>query len=126
VILLGISAVTNVADIIIKPKLETASGNFEVADKQHVQSAGQGKPENKNSDTFYEEKIKKMIDKTNQTLAEHSTQLSFTIHEQTKEIMVKVLDTNSGEVIKEIPSQKSLDRLAAVLENIGWIIDRKV
>ena len=123
---MDISAVTNVPEIVIKPKLDVASGNINVADKQQVQQAGQGLPENKNSETFNEEKIKKMIDKTNQTLAEHSTKLSFSIHEQTKEIMVKVLDVDSGEVIKEIPSQKSLDRLAAVLENIGWIIDRRV
>jgi uncharacterized FlaG/YvyC family protein len=40
--------------------------------------------------------------------------------------MVKVLDADSGEIIKEIPSQKSLDRLAVVLEDIGWLVDRKV
>lgn len=123
---MGISAVTNVPDIIIKPKLDVVPGKIDVADKQNVQPSSQGLPENKNNDAFNEEQIKKIIDKTNQTLAQHSTKLAFSIHEQTKEIMVKVLDADSGEVIKEIPSQKSLDRLAAVLENIGWIIDRRV
>ena len=121
---MGISTVTNVPDIAIKPKIDIVPGKIAVA--QNAQPSNQGILENINNDAFSEEQIKKVIDKANQSLAEHSTKLAFSIHDQTKEIMVKVLDADSGEVIKEIPSQKSLDRLAAVLENIGWIIDRRV
>jgi len=113
---LEISAVTNIPEITIKPKPDIVPGKIAVA--QNAQPSDQGIPEHIN-DAFSEEQIKKVIDKANQSLAEHSTKLAFSIHDQTKEIMVKVLDADSGEVIKEIPSQKSLDRLAAVLENIG-------
>lgn len=122
---MGVLAV-NMPDIVIKPRNDMVSGNIDIANKQPGQPSGQGLAGNKNNEKFSEEKIGKVIEKANQSLAEHNTKLSFTIHEQTKEIMVKVLDADSGEVIKEIPSEKTLDRLAAVLEDIGWIIDRRV
>ncbi len=123
---MGVTAVNNIPDIVIKPRADMVSGHADMTDRQPVQLPGQGLDGNKYDEKFSEEKINKVIEQANQSLAELNTKLSFTIHEQTKEVMVKVLDADSGEIIKEIPSQKTLDRLAAVLEDIGWIIDRKV
>ena len=122
---MDVLAVNTKPDITVRTK-NVAPGSAFVANKQQVQQPNQGLSEDTNNDAFYEEQIKKVIEKANQSLAEHSTKLAFAIHEQTKEIMVKVLDADSGEIIKEIPSQKSLDRLAVVLEDIGWLVDRKI
>ncbi len=44
------------------------------------------------------------IEKANKAMVAASRELEFTIHEKTKEIMVKVIDTETKEVIREIPS----------------------
>jgi flagellar protein FlaG len=123
---LGISAVNNVPDIIKRPKLDIVPDNIESTDNQQMQQQNQGLPENEKNMPVSEEQIKNIIAQANKSLAGCSTKLEFSIHEQTKEIMVKVLDADTGEVIKEIPSEKSLDRFAMVLEEIGWLVDKKV
>jgi flagellar protein FlaG len=39
--------------------------------------------------------------------------------------MVKVIDNETNEIIKEIPSEKMLDMVAKIEEMIGLIIDEK-
>jgi len=43
-------------------------------------------------------------------------QAKFSIHEGTGEIIVKLEDTNTGEVIREIPPEKLLDLVAKMQE----------
>lgn len=65
------------------------------------------------------------IEKANQALNLRYTSLEFSIHEKTKEIMVKVIDRDSGEVIREIPPEKILDAVAYMWEMAGIIVDEK-
>lgn len=53
------------------------------------------------------------------------TSLNFTIHEKTKRILVKVLDSDTGEVVREIPPEKNLDFLANLWQMAGILIDEK-
>jgi flagellar protein FlaG len=65
------------------------------------------------------------IEKANKAMVAASRELEFTIHEKTKEIMVKVIDTETKEVIREIPSEKILDILANILEMAGLLVDER-
>ena len=56
------------------------------------------------------------IEKANKVLTGAETQFEFSIHEKTKEIMVKVIDINTREVIREIPPEKILDMVATMLK----------
>ena len=47
------------------------------------------------------------------------------IHKKTKQIMVKIIDTNTQEVIKEVPPEKILDMVASMMERAGLIVDRR-
>lgn len=53
------------------------------------------------------------------------TVLNFSIHEKTKQIMVKVKDAETGEVIREIPPEKNLEFLARVWEMAGLFVDER-
>ena len=53
------------------------------------------------------------------------TQLEFSIHEGTKEIMVKVINTDTKEVVREIPAEKILDMVAKIWELAGIIVDER-
>jgi flagellar protein FlaG len=65
------------------------------------------------------------IEKANKALTGAETQFEFSIHEKTKEIMVKVIDINTREVIREIPPEKILDMVATMLEMAGIIVDER-
>lgn len=65
------------------------------------------------------------IEKANKAMTGAQTQFEFSIHEKTKEIMVKVIDTNTHEIIREIPPEKILDMVATMLEMAGIIVDER-
>ncbi|MGI5838051.1 MAG: flagellar protein FlaG [bacterium] len=66
------------------------------------------------------------IEKANRAIQGVRTQLEFSVHEKTGEIMVKVKNSDSGEVIREIPPEKILDLVANIWEMLGIIVDKKV
>lgn len=73
-----------------------------------------------------ENKLIKSIESANDELVVYDRKFEFSIHEKTKEIMVKVIDTSTGEVIREIPPEKILDLVASLWEIAGLIVDEKV
>lgn len=75
--------------------------------------------------TVSDEQLVKAIDRAIKSMQGKATNLEFTVHEQTKLIAVKVIDSESGEVIKEIPPEKTLDFVAKLWEMAGILIDEK-
>ncbi|MFZ5988721.1 MAG: flagellar protein FlaG [Bacillota bacterium] len=65
------------------------------------------------------------IEKANKAITGANRQFEFSIHEKTKEIMVKVIDTNTREVIREIPPEKILDMVAKMWEMAGIMVDER-
>jgi len=54
-----------------------------------------------------------------------TTECQFSIHKDTKQIMIKIIDAQTKEVIKEIPSEKILDMVANMCEVAGLFVDTK-
>ncbi|WP_420819917.1 flagellar protein FlaG [Paenibacillus favisporus] len=73
-----------------------------------------------------EEQLIRRIDQAMKALAGPETTLDISIHKATNSIMVKVLDKDTGEVIREVPPEKTLDIVAKMMEIAGIIIDKKV
>jgi flagellar protein FlaG len=67
----------------------------------------------------------KMIEKANKALTGRTTTFEFSIHKQTKQILVKVLDKDTGETIREIPPEKTLDMVANMWELAGLLVDER-
>lgn len=72
-----------------------------------------------------EEQLIKAIDRAIKAVEGKSTSLEFSVHKQTNIISVKVLDSASGEVIREIPPEKNLDFVAKLWEMAGILIDKR-
>lgn len=53
------------------------------------------------------------------------TQLSFKYHDDTNRISITVTDSDTDEVIREIPPEKALDMLAKAWELAGLMVDEK-
>lgn len=66
------------------------------------------------------------IERANNTLMGINTNFKFSIHEETKAIMVKVINSDTQEVIREIPPEKILDLVAKMWEMAGMFVDRHI
>ena len=71
------------------------------------------------------EKVENAIRDINAKIRPTHTECQFSYHEATKRISIKVLDQASGEVIREIPPEKTLDMIAKTLELAGILVDEK-
>jgi flagellar protein FlaG len=72
-----------------------------------------------------EKVIKEALDKANRILSGSDRRFEISIHEKTKEIMVKVVDTVTNQTIREIPPKKIVDIVVNLCEIAGIIFDKK-
>lgn len=68
--------------------------------------------------------LKDAVNKINRTMETYNTELRFSIHEDSGETMVKVINTNDKTVIRQIPPDYILDIVAHVKRMLGIIVDR--
>ena len=72
-----------------------------------------------------EKDINKAIDKLNKFLEDKSTHAEYEIHEKLKDVMIRIVDDVTGEVVQELPPKKVLDMVAKMCEMVGLIVDNK-
>lgn len=75
--------------------------------------------------TIQEKLIIESIETANRKILGPERGFEFAIHKATKQIMVKVIDKNTHEVIREIPAEKVLDAVAHMCELAGIFMDEK-
>ncbi|QDS37401.1 flagellar protein FlaG [Brevibacillus brevis] len=61
----------------------------------------------------------------NKWLQSTNTHVKFTLHEDLNEYYVQVINDQTNEVIREIPSKKMMDMVAKMHEMIGLLVDEK-
>jgi flagellar protein FlaG len=67
------------------------------------------------------------MDAVNQDMqAMHQVGLEFSVHKKTGETVVKVVDTNTGKLIRQIPPQEMLDLADKLEDMMGILFDKKV
>lgn len=76
--------------------------------------------------TISEEQLILAIDRAVKAAEGLPTVLDFSVHKTTNQIMVKVLERDTGKVIREVPPEKLLDFVARLCEMAGIIIDKKL
>lgn len=72
-----------------------------------------------------EEEIKKALDKLNKFLEDDKTHAVYEVHGRLKDVMIKIIDDNTGKVIIEVPPKKILDMVADMMEKVGLLLDKK-
>lgn len=65
------------------------------------------------------------IEKANKAISMSSRKFEYSIHERTKQIMIKVIDSDTNEVVREIPPEKVLDMVAKMWEMAGIMVDER-
>lgn len=72
------------------------------------------------------DQAKELVINMNHFLKIEETQLRFQFHEELNEYYVTVIDSQTGEVIREIPPKRLMDIYAAMCEFIGVLVDQKI
>ena len=120
------TAASQVADTIQTVHAQSTEGeaettSFEQTLQNQASSQTQTAAELQSAET---EKLKKAIEKMNEQLP--NSEAKFGIHEATNRVMIKLVDKDTQEVIKEIPPEKTLDILAKCMEIAGVLVDQKL
>jgi flagellar protein FlaG len=101
------------ADPRVDPQTKAAEGQTEAA--AHSNSLGNIRPED----------LEKVVDKMNQTVKLFSHALQFSVSNSHR-VIIKVIDTESGEVIRQIPPEALVDAFQNFDKMIGVLFDKKV
>lgn len=83
-------------------------------------------PEEQALKTVTEEEVSALLDRANRKLAAYDRRFEVSVHERTRRIMVKVIDTMSDKVIREVPSERMLDAIGNLFDLAGIFVDKKV
>lgn len=72
------------------------------------------------------EKLEKVVQQLQDFMGEMNRSLQFKVDEDSGRDVIKVLDKNSGEVIKQYPSEEVLSLVSKLSESAGILIDQTV
>ncbi|MFD1779985.1 flagellar protein FlaG [Fredinandcohnia salidurans] len=72
------------------------------------------------------ENVQQVIDSLNKFLEPNNTSLKFELHEELNEYYVTIVNDETHDVVREIPSKKILDIYAAMTEFLGFVVDKKI
>jgi len=118
-----------------KPDVTIRSGKFKAAlSSVRVRKQAPAMPEitskNKTKVEFDVETdqfrvVKKTIESANRRMIGANSMFQYSIHEKTNQIMIRVIDKETKELILEIPPEKALDAIAKMWELAGIFVDEK-
>ena len=95
-----------IAKNVVGPKLAQSNNSF--SEKQNT-----------------EKEVENAVNKINKFLDGEGTHVQYEKHDVLNQMIIKVIDNNTNEVIKEIPSKKILDMVAKMCEMAGILVDKK-
>lgn len=68
--------------------------------------------------------IRKAVEKLNKNMSQ--SKAIFGIHESTNRVMIKIVDKETKELIREFPAEQTLDMIAKAWELAGILVDEKL
>jgi len=72
-----------------------------------------------------DEEFKKLVEEINQKVFGPECYLQFSVYDKMNEIIVRVVNKETKEVIREIPKEKILDMIVSMCEMVGLFVDKK-
>lgn len=121
--------VDNMTAAVTRPQPENEKGGEENGSQQQSADAGQTRKKSADSEQFHPQKsdqLKKAIAEMNKKINNSNEEAVFGVHEDTNRIMIKIMDKETKEVIKEFPPEKTLDMIARIWEMAGILVDEKL
>lgn len=73
-----------------------------------------------------ERQVSQAAERLNKLADAFATSLRFSVHQDTNTIVVRVVETQTGQVIREIPPEQVLDAVARLQEYLGVLFDARI
>lgn len=104
--------------------------NYNISDvKDKTQGGGQnesqGGQEAAKAHELTKSSVENLTKKLDGVINDYGVHAEYEMHDKLKDIMIKIVDDKSGQVISEIPPKKILDMIAKFCEMAGIIVDKK-
>lgn len=71
------------------------------------------------------EDINKAVDKLNKFMEDEDIHAEYEVHDKLNQIMIKIIDNKTKDVLLEVPPKKILDMVAEMCEMVGILVDKK-
>ena len=125
------SVMTSQAQLVSKPAPKTAAEYTDVtltADTAKVDDTTRvvEKAENKSESYDREpsqDQLRKAVEDLNKKMS--NSEVAFGFHEGTNRVMIRIVDKETKEIIKELPPEKTLDLIAKAWELAGIMVDER-
>ena len=99
---------------------------MKTSDSQRVSESKEAiKEVNFKEKDYSKEDLDKALNKLNGFLKDEHTIAEYSVHEVLGDIMIKIINQDTQEVIMECPPKKILDLVAKMVEMAGVIVDKK-
>lgn len=86
-------------------------------------AAQQSKPAAQSSRELSTKEISELVSRLNDGVRDIHERMSFSFHEKTQRIIVKVMNSNTNEVVREIPSREAIRLLEHIQDFLGLLVD---
>ncbi|MCC9661890.1 flagellar protein FlaG [Pseudoalteromonas sp. MB41] len=92
--------------------------------QQQAERSVQAEQKTAEKDELGREQLEKMAQQLQDFMGEMNRSLQFQVDEESGRDVIKVVDKNSGELIKQYPSEEVLSLVAKLSETAGFLIDQ--
>lgn len=104
---------------------DNALEEFAVSESQSIKEDNEDHLKKECKENIDKKELDKSLKKLNRFLEDDSVHAEYSVHEDFRTVMVKIIDDATKEVILEIPPKKILDMVASMCKQFG-LIDKKV
>ena len=122
---MGIEIIKGSPGIIAGTGAQRKINEDNVANTAAVSSVVEERNRNTDINTNEKDKVNEAIEKLKHAGEIFNRRLDFRVDEETNRVVVKVVDTTTDKVIKEIPSEQLLQLVAKIQEMIGILVDEE-
>jgi len=122
-----ISSITSQSSVSSSPPVSNRSSLPMVQQQETSQSSNVHALPLKKEQPVTEKSVQQAVNQANQMLAASGSNetISFSYESKLNQLCVKIIDKNSGKIVREIPSKDFIRHQIALREMIGLILDKK-
>lgn len=116
-----ISAIVSSSGMRFSVGSDSASGRSSIPDKNTVQVPDV----QKSVSPLGEKMIREKIEEINRKLIDDHKRIEYSFHERPDVCVMTIIDTDSGDVVKQIPAKSLLDMASAIWDRFGILVNEE-
>lgn len=69
--------------------------------------------------------VREAVEKLSKLVRSQQKYVNFSVDEETNSTVIKIFQSETGELVKQFPTEEILAMIARIRKSIGWLIDSK-